>query len=81
MRTTWMNREQKRQYAKRMKTDKMADICPKCGNRARFIAAQRLLEPGKCDVICEYCMQKVLENVNGLKYGTFVQLKEATEHA
>lgn len=48
-----MNRKQRRKYAKQIKNDKMASICPECGNKARFFTTAR----GEKDTVlkCECC--------------------------
>lgn len=52
-----MNREQRRRYAKKVKNDVIASICPLCNNRARYFTKAR----GEKDtvVICEVCGQVV----------------------
>lgn len=48
-----MNREQRRKYAKKIKNDKIASVCPACGNKARFFTTAR----GEKDTVlkCEVC--------------------------
>ena len=54
-----MNREQRRKYAKKVKNDKAASICPECGNKARFFTTAR----GEKDTVlkCEVCGKIVRE--------------------
>jgi len=54
-----MNREQRRKYAKQIKNDRTASICPKCGNKARFYTTAR----GEKDTVlkCEVCNAIVRE--------------------
>lgn len=48
-----MNREQRRKYAKKIKNDKIASICPACEHKARFFTTAR----GEKDTVlkCEVC--------------------------
>lgn len=48
-----MNREQRRKYAKRIKNDRTASICPECGNKARFFSTKK--ENEETALICECC--------------------------
>lgn len=54
-----MNREQRRKYAKQIKNDKIASICPECGHKARFFTTAR----GEKDTVlkCEVCNAIVRE--------------------
>lgn len=54
-----MNREQRRKYAKKIKNDKIASICPECGHKARFFTVAR----GAKDTVlkCEVCDKIVRE--------------------
>ena len=54
-----MNREQRRKYAKQIKNDKIASICPECGHKARFFTSAR----GTKDTVlkCEVCDKIVRE--------------------
>lgn len=47
-----MNREQRRAYAKRLRGDKAASICPKCGNKSRFRSKTVKTDTA---LICEVC--------------------------
>ena len=48
-----MNREQRRKYAKQIKNDRTASICPECGQKSRFFTTAR----GEKDTVlkCEVC--------------------------
>ena len=54
-----MNRAQRRSYAKKIKNDKAASICPECGNKARFYTSAR----GEKDTVlkCEVCGKVIRE--------------------
>lgn len=54
-----MNREQRRAYAKKIKNDPNASICPECGNKARFYTHAR----GEKDTVllCEVCGKVIRE--------------------
>lgn len=74
MKATWMNREQRRLYLRKMKTDKNAELCPACGQKARHLTVPG--EDGMCDVACEYCAYIVRRDVRGHKPGDWVKLEE-----
>lgn len=52
-----MNREQRRKYAKQVKNDKTASICPECKNKARFVSTKR--EGEETALVCECCGKTV----------------------
>lgn len=52
-----MNREQRRKYAKQIKNDKTASICPECHNKSRFVSVKR--EGEETALICECCGKTV----------------------
>lgn len=54
-----MNREQRRAYARRIKNDPLASVCPECGAKARFFTRAR----GEKDTVvkCEVCGNIVRE--------------------
>ena len=54
-----MNREQRRKYAKQIKNDRIASICPECGQKSRFYTTAR----GEKDTVlkCEVCGEIVRE--------------------
>lgn len=52
-----MNREQRRKYAKSMKNNKVASICPECNNKARFISVAK--ENEEVSLVCECCGKTV----------------------
>ena len=47
-----MNREQRRKYAKAIKNDHAASICPKCGNKSRYRSKTVNTDTA---LICEVC--------------------------
>lgn len=55
-----MNREQRRKYAKQIKNDKTASICPECNHRTRFISTKK--ENEETALICECCGSIVRQN-------------------
>lgn len=57
-----MNREQRRRYAKQIKNDRRASICPACNNRSLF-KSQSL--GGDVVITCETC-DAVVRNDPGL---------------
>ena len=52
-----MNRAQRRKYAKELKNDKIASICPECNNKARSISVKR--EGEETSIVCECCGKTV----------------------
>ena len=52
-----MNREQRRKYAKQIKNDKTASICPECHNKSRFVSVKR--EGEETALVCECCGKTV----------------------
>ena len=59
-----MNREQRRAYAKRIKNNSVASICPKCGNKALFYTTKVEypgIETANFEVKCQVCDGTVLE--------------------
>ena len=52
-----MNREQRRKYAKQIKNDKIASICPECKIKTRFISVKRKDE--ETALVCECCGKTV----------------------
>ena len=55
-----MNREQRRKYAKQIKNNKAACICPECKNRARFISMKH--EGEETAIVCEVCGKTVRQS-------------------
>lgn len=47
-----LNRAQRRAYAKRVKNDRTASICPKCGNKSRY--RSKTVDTDTA-LICEVC--------------------------
>lgn len=62
-----LNRAQRRAYAKKIKNNSVASICPKCGNKALFYTTQvsyPKMDNGvdiNFEVKCQVCDQTVLE--------------------
>lgn len=57
-----MNREQRRKYARQMKNDRAASICPKCGTKARFISTKK--DDVETALICECCGENVRQGAD-----------------
>lgn len=55
-----MNREQRRKYARALKNDTRASICPRCNNKSLFISKKNDNE--ETAIVCECCGQTIIQN-------------------
>lgn len=55
-----MNREQRRKYQKRIKSNKAACVCPKCNHTSLFVS--RKIGDADTAIVCECCGQTIMQD-------------------
>lgn len=55
-----MNREQRRKYQKRIKSNKAACVCPKCNHTSLFVSKK--IGDADTAIVCECCGQTVMQD-------------------
>lgn len=75
-----MNRAQKREYLRKVRHDKLANICPKCGNKTRHFTVGIPDFSGEVKVVCEFCNETVVDRLKEVKPGIYVRLSTENQN-
>lgn len=61
-----MNRQQRKGYLDRMRSNQQASLCPLCMRKTRHFTQPSKDGENKVDIVCEYCEKFVNVGVEGL---------------